>query len=299
MPVPNTVRPRGERKPMWEIRQAANAEALDMYIYDDVEGDGYDWWSGDKIESETSANHFRDVLGQYPDVDTINIYINSRGGSVWEGTSIYNQLMRHPARKVVRIDGFACSIASVIAMAGDEVIMPSNTLMFVHDMWAYTAGNAKQLRKEADDLDVINAAGRSAYLQKSNGKLDEATLAQMMEAETWLTADDCVRYGLADRAADEDADPEKIVSGIEQSIDRMQRAIGRHKEIAAALYDSGEKLVDVFADDADVSADVDPGLEATPTEQRTSQPVGSEPNKPNQAAKLLAAIFMHKSNDKE
>ena len=75
------------------------------------------------------------------------------------------QLRRHPAHKTVYVDGFACSIASVIAMAGDEVVMPRNTLMMIHNMWMYTSGNAEQLRKAADDLDTINASGRKAYLE--------------------------------------------------------------------------------------------------------------------------------------
>ena len=89
----------------------------------------------------------------------INIYINSRGGSVFEGTAIYNQLRRHPAHKTVYVDGFACSIASVIAMAGDEVVMPRNALMMVHNAMMGVWGNAAELRKAADDLDKINEAG--------------------------------------------------------------------------------------------------------------------------------------------
>ena len=102
------------RKQMWEIRQAAE-NTLDLYIYGDVMADGYDWWTDEIIESETSANHFREELEKYPNAVQINLYINSYGGSVFEGTAIYNQLKRHPAHKTVYVDGFACSIASVIA----------------------------------------------------------------------------------------------------------------------------------------------------------------------------------------
>ena len=113
-------------KQMWEIKQKAETDELDLYIYGDVENDGYDFWTGEVIRSETSANAFREALEENPGVVQINIYINSYGGSVFEGTAIYNQLKRHPAHKTVYIDGFACSIASVIAMAGDEVVMPRN-----------------------------------------------------------------------------------------------------------------------------------------------------------------------------
>ena len=154
-----------------------------MYIYGDVKSDGYDWWNDEVIQSETSANRFRDELTSHSAVTEIDIYINSNGGSVFEGTAIYNQLKRHPARKVVHIDGFACSIASVIAMAGDEVIMPRNALMMIHNMWMGAVGNAAELRKAADDLDVINTAGRQAYIAKAGGKLSEDNLIELMNAE--------------------------------------------------------------------------------------------------------------------
>lgn len=185
---------------MWKVKQQTEA-ALDLYIYGDVEGDGYDFWSGQKLKSETSANYFREVLKT--DVPQINIYINSFGGSVFEGTAIYNQLKRHPAHKTVYVDGFACSIASVIAMAGDEVIMPKNTLMMIHNAWTVSMGNAAELRKAADDLDVINSAGRNAYLEKAGDRMTEEELVAMMDAETWLNAEDCLRLGLADSLADE------------------------------------------------------------------------------------------------
>ena len=171
-------------RPFWEIRQSAERnDEIVLYIYGDVEGDWESWW-GETAESETSAEHFRKELAKYPDCSQITIYINSYGGSVFEGTAIYNQLRRHPAHKTVFVDGFACSIASVIAMAGDEVVMPRNTLMMIHNMWMVAMGNASQLRKAAEDLDVINAAGRQAYLQKAGEKLSEEELTEMMDAET-------------------------------------------------------------------------------------------------------------------
>lgn len=192
----------GERG--WELRQEAGRPGvLQLYIYGYVEGDGYDWWTGERIDSETSANHFREELAKYPDAREIEIYINSMGGDVVEGTAIYNQLKRHPAKKTVFVDGFAASIASVIAMAGDEVIMPANTLMMVHNMTWGVYGNPAELRKAADDLDVINGTGREAYLLKAGDKLTRERLTEMMDAETWLPARECVELGLADRLAEE------------------------------------------------------------------------------------------------
>lgn len=191
----------------WELRQAAaRPGVLQLYVYGYVEPDGWDFWTGDKVESETSADHFREALAQYPNATEIEIYINSLGGDVVEGTAIYNQLKRHPAHKTVYVDGFAASIASVIAMAGDEVVMPANTLMMIHNMSWYTFGNPAQLRKAAEDLEVINDTGREAYLMKAGDKLSRERLIEMMDAETWLPARECVELGLADRIADEAAD---------------------------------------------------------------------------------------------
>lgn len=228
-------------KPMWEIKQQAdpNVKTLDLYIYGDVEAekavDDDSWWGYHMVPSENSADHFREVLAQFPGVTQINVYINSYGGSVFEGTAIYNQLRRHPAHKTVYIDGFACSIASVIAMAGDEIVMPRNALMMIHNMWMVSIGNATELRKAADDLDVINTAGRAAYLLKAGDKLGDDKLAAMMDAETWLTAAQCVELGLADRFADQDADMSGAAAVLQKANLNLEQRIGLQKSLAAQL----------------------------------------------------------------
>lgn len=223
-------------KRMWEIKQDAQREnTLEMYIYGTVKSKVYDYENWTVKDSETSANHLRQELAKYPNISQIDIYINSGGGSVFEGTAIYNQLRRHSAHKTVHVDGFACSIASVIAMAGDEVIMPKNALMMVHDMWMSATGNARELRKYADDLDTINAAGRAAYLAKAGDKLTEEQLIRMMEEETWLTAEQCMQYGFADKYAEKDADMDNAMQLMQQSLNTMQQSVAMHKSIAAQL----------------------------------------------------------------
>lgn len=229
MPKPNA-----KIKPMWELRQAAEADAVDLYIYGDVESDYYDWWRDETVEGN-SAEKFRKALEDHADAKQINIYINSYGGSVFEGTAIYNQLRRHSAHKTVYVDGFACSIASVIAMAGDEIVMPRNTMMMIHNMWMCACGNAAELRKAADDLDTINAAGRQAYLAKAGDKLDEAKLTELMDAETWLTAEQCIELGLADRYADADADLTQASAMLQKVNAGMEQHLAVNKSIAAQL----------------------------------------------------------------
>lgn len=221
-------------KQMWELKQKTQG-TLDLYIYGDVKADGYDWWREEVIRSETSANTFRDELAAHPEVSQINIYINSQGGSVIEGTAIYNQLKRHPAHKTVYVDGFACSIASVIAMAGDEVVMPRNTMMMLHNMWMIVQGNAAELRKAADDLDKMNQAGREAYLQKAGDKLTPEKIAQMEDEETWLTAKECVEYGLADRFAEQDAELSDAAEVLKKANLDLEQRIRVQKSLAAQL----------------------------------------------------------------
>lgn len=193
-------------KPLYVIKQSAEPKSLDLYIYDDVVADGYDWWTGELIESDTSAKHVKNQLEAAGDIQNINIYINSYGGDVKEGLAIYNQLKRHPAQKTVYIDGFACSIASVIAMAGDKVIMGPNTLMMIHHAWMVACGNADELRKAANDLEVIDRASYQSYLEKAKGKLSEEKLKELLDAQTWLNAKQCIEYGLADEIAGKEDD---------------------------------------------------------------------------------------------
>ena len=219
---------------MWELKQSATPNTLELYIYGEVEPDVKNWW-GEVLRSETSANHLRDELASHPNVTQINIYINSNGGSVFEGTAIYNQLKRHPAYKTVYVDGFACSIASVVAMAGDTVIMPRNTMMMVHNMLMGVYGNAAELRKYANDLDTITAAGRQAYLTKSNGKISEEQLIELMDAETWLTAEQCIAYGLADEYAEADADMADATEVLKNANMRLEQRIKLHQSLTNQL----------------------------------------------------------------
>lgn len=188
-------------KQMWMIKQQADTSTLDIYLYDNIAGDSYDWWSGETIQSETSSKYIKEVLDSSGDVKFINLYINSYGGDVKEGLGIYNQLKRSNAYKTAYIDGFACSIASVIPMACDKVVMGVNALMMVHHASMYVYGNAEELRKAANDIEVIDSSSCSSYLEKAGDKLNEEILKQLLDNQTWLNAAQCIEYGLADAIA--------------------------------------------------------------------------------------------------
>ncbi len=145
-------------------------------------------------EKDTSAYNLSKQLESL-DVDLINIYINSYGGEVAEGLAIYNTLKRHKAKVRTYCDGFACSIASVIFMAGDERIMSNASLLMIHNAWTYTSGNANELRKQAEDLEKITQASINAYMQDVNIKEEE--LRQLLDNETWLTPQEAFEKGFA------------------------------------------------------------------------------------------------------
>ena len=143
-----------------------------------------------------SAGDFHKELTALGDVAHIALSINSPGGDVFAGLGIFNQLKRHKAAIIVTIDGIAASIASVIAMAGDRVVMPENAMMMLHDPSGLVLGNAKNMRDLAASLDKIKAGMISAYTAKTG--MDRGKIAEMMDVETWMTAQEAVDMGFAD-----------------------------------------------------------------------------------------------------
>jgi len=177
-------------KKYWEFKNQTSTES-DLYLYIEIAS----WGAG---YAAHSAQSFKQELDDLGEIESLNIYINSPGGDVFEGNTIMNMLKRKKCTKNVYVDGLAASIASVIAMAGDKIIMPSNAMMMIHNAWTYAAGNSNELRKLADDLDKVNASIRQTYLDKAGDKLDEETIISLMDNETWLTAQECFDYGLCD-----------------------------------------------------------------------------------------------------
>ena len=143
------------------------------------------------------AKAFLDELKVLGPVAGLTVRINSPGGAVFDGVAIYNALKRHDARVTVWIDGIAASIASMIAMAGNEVVMPENAMLMLHDPSALVIGTAVDMRSMAEALDKMKAGMVAAYSGKSGR--DDAEIEALMAAETWLSAQEAVDLGLADR----------------------------------------------------------------------------------------------------
>ena len=183
----------------YDIKQVGETRVLALYLYGEISPSYTDWW-GDYHESKTSAEYIINAINSAGDFDQVNVYINSCGGSVSEGIAIYNNLKRIDKPVHVYVDAFAYSVASVIAMAGDKIIMPSNTTMMIHNAMMGCFGNSKDLRKAADDLDIINEASCNSYLTKSS-KIDKDKLVELLDAETFLSAEQAFEYGLCDEIA--------------------------------------------------------------------------------------------------
>lgn len=170
----------------YEIKAQATGRA-EIYIFGVVVD--YKSWDEDDV---TAMEFIRSLKG----LGDIDLHINSPGGSVPAGNAIYNALRRHAGDVTVYVDGLAASIASVIAMAGNRVIMPDNAMLMIHDPWSYTVGNATEMRKAADMLDKFKVGMVAAYREKSG--MDEARIEQLMGEETWITAAEAAEMGLAD-----------------------------------------------------------------------------------------------------
>lgn len=182
----------------FSIRAAKDKKSAEIVIYDII-GPASFWM--DTI----SAKQFSEELGKLDkDIEVLNVRINSPGGDCFDGMTIYNRLKQHKAKKIVHIDGLAASMASIIACAGDEIIMGEGALYMIHLPWCGVYGNRMDLDNAIARLMDIEEQMIGIYSRKSG--LDRTEIRAMMEAETWMDADATMKNGFADSKA-EDALP--------------------------------------------------------------------------------------------
>lgn len=187
-----------EPKKYFQLTQ--KEDAADLYIFGDIEKWAYE--PAGEQSGVTIVNQLKAL-----NVQNINVHINSYGGDVSEGLAIYNVLREHPARITTICDGFACSAASVVFMAGDKRVMSPASLLMIHNAWTIAMGNAEALRKTADDIETITQASVEAY--KRNAKISEEEIKALMDAETWILPKDAVAYGFATDIDDDDEDDDE------------------------------------------------------------------------------------------
>lgn len=169
----------------------ATEESVDLYIYGDIVSS---WWGAwdkeDKYPSE-----IRDFI-KSANGKGINVHINSNGGSVFAGIAIYNMLKNYEGKVTVYIDGVAASIASVIAMAGDRIIMRTGSALMIHSPMLCLCGgyNAAEMREMAAQLDEIQKCIIQVYNARKKAEIGENVIEELVNAETWMTSDTASEY---------------------------------------------------------------------------------------------------------
>lgn len=180
-----SISPTNKPEESWYSIRAASRGVAEVMLYDDIGAWGI------------SARQFARDLAALGDVSQINLRIHSGGGDVMDGTAMYNILRGHSARVEVYIDGMAASMASVVAMAGDVIYMPANSMMMIHKPWGGQVGDADDMREYADLLDKVEGTLVQAYARKSGKSVDE--IAALLKVTTWMDGNEAVAAGFADQ----------------------------------------------------------------------------------------------------
>lgn len=273
-------------KPMQLVRSEKDG-AADLYIYGDIYEGAHVWNAFTGVDCGTDSLELVDALNQLPaEVGEVNVHINSYGGDVSEGVAIYTAL-RNCGRTVnTYVDGFACSIASVVLMAGERRVMGPASLVMVHDPWMKATGNAEELRKAAEDLDVIGQASRAAYMGRVAISAEE--LDRLMREETWLGAEQAVEYGFATEVA---ADPDENRPS-QHVRDRMVRMLAGPADKAPGQRVDMDALVGaVRAAVREELAEREVGVEPEPSEPPAPQVDEAADGRPVTGYRRLAAAL--------
>jgi ATP-dependent Clp endopeptidase proteolytic subunit ClpP len=171
-----------------KVKNQSDTE-ISMYIYGDII-DNTDWkWDESDIMPDDVRNFLEQNKGK-----TINLFVNSGGGSVFSGLSILNMLKRFDGEVIAHIDGLAASIASVLIFGATKVRMPANSYLMIHRAWSFAQGNAEDMRKMADTLERIDEGILNTYKENLKDGVDIEEIKAMMDAETWMTGSDAAKY---------------------------------------------------------------------------------------------------------
>ena len=174
----------------YEIKN--KGDKAEIWIYEMI---GEDFWTGGGM----TAKNFQKELSEIK-ASQIDLHINSPGGDVFDGIAIYNLIKQHPAKVTSYIDGLAASIASVIALAGDQIYMAENALFMIHNPYGMQFGEAADMRKMADLLDTVRGSIVKAYVSKT--EKPETEIHPLMDDETWMTASEAVEFGFVDEVTE-------------------------------------------------------------------------------------------------
>lgn len=191
--------------PFWNLtKDKKDPKKLTMQVYGKIYSNPQGFFGSSK--DDVVASTFVSDLAKYPEAEQIHVYINSPGGEVFAANSIRQQLVNHQAKVFVHVDGIAASAATVIAAAGDVVSMARSGLLMIHNPLTTVTGNAKDMEKTIGVLNKVRSTIVSVY--KAKTKLPEDKIVEIMDAETWLDADEALKLGFIDEII-EDTKPVK------------------------------------------------------------------------------------------
>ncbi len=203
--------------------RAADETKGNLYVYETI--GGFDWWTG---EEGLTAKRVADALAAMAGVKTLDIFINSGGGDIFEATAILAQLNRFKGEKVVHIDGIAASAATLIAMAGDTIITAPAATWMIHEVSAMAWGRASELRALADLLELENKTFAETYAART-GRTSEEILG-WMAAETWMNAAEAKERGFTDEIAEassnDDVDGEALAAALRNATSTLRGLAG-------------------------------------------------------------------------
>jgi len=192
--------------PKFQLSINNDKKLAELKIYGDISSTSWN-------EEDSTPTNIANQLDQMEGIETLNVRINSYGGDVFAGQAILSLLKRQKCEVIIYIDGIAASAASVIAMAG-RCIMPKNAMMMIHNPWSIAIGDSDEMRKTADTLDKIGLAVVEAYKSKAKNLTDQE-IKDIMQAESWLTAQECLDYGFCDEIDNQDI--EMSINGLKLS----------------------------------------------------------------------------------
>ena len=250
-----------QQKIKWRMEPVQAENKAKLYIYDDVTEYGeFNWDTWEYEDSETSARYMRDRLAEIPEDQEIELHINSNGGSVKEGVAIYNLLRQASNKKTGIVDGVAHSVAFLILQACDVRKMGIGTSALLHNMWMYVAGNAAQLRKAADDLDDLMETNRQIFLQRAT--ITEDDLRQIMDAETYLTPERALEYGLIDEIIGkiDREDDQRQAGSMQKMVSMLQRQIAEQKSFREEMKMFAKSVPEASGEEMETADQKEDGL---------------------------------------
>lgn len=267
-----------------QFRAATKDTTLELLCYDYIGAN----WDGSGV---TAAN-FAAAIKDAGDFSTIRLRINSPGGDAFEGVAIFNLLRAQGKTIEVYIDGLAASSASIIAMAGDTISIGENAMVMIHNAWSIAIGDATEMRKTADLLDKVSASIAQTYVTRTGNSAED--VKAMMDAETWLSAEECVEKNFADsiqnQSEEDEAQARALAGRFNLSRFRKAPAALKEKPKAAACECDCPQCQDGECDECSDPECDDPNCEDCPMQAGADNSTDNSTENPTNLSQYEARL---------